>query len=182
MNNYARLLMVVATVLALCVPALAQHVVYKWVDREGIVHFSDEPPSSSEAVSIEKMILPDSPAPPPTPPQSVSTPSDALEEARETSIAPSNRQSTPKADSGFDSLSQEELDRRCEAEREAKIAPLREQEIEKCIHEQRKDPDYCRRFYADYGAGGRTVHGTIRPRMFHDLPVCLEAEKRRHGG
>ena len=28
---------------------------------------------------------------------------------------------------------------------------------------------------ADFGDGGRTVSGSIRPRMFDDLPECVEA-------
>jgi hypothetical protein len=31
----------------------AQQTVYKWVDKDGVVHFSDEPPVESKAVKIE---------------------------------------------------------------------------------------------------------------------------------
>jgi hypothetical protein len=55
------------------------------------------------------------------------------------------------------------------------IAPLREAEIAKCKQDKREDPVFCERFNADFGEGGRTVSGGIRPRMFDDLPECMDA-------
>ena len=89
MSSHTRILVAVAMVLVLCVPALAQQVAYKWVDREGNVHFSDEPPLPSEAVTVEEVILPDSPTPPPTSPKPASKQSQAPEPERERSVAPS---------------------------------------------------------------------------------------------
>ncbi len=83
---------------------------------------------------------------------------------------------------GADETSIETLRQRCEAAREAKIAPLRAAAIEDCVNNEKKDPAYCERFYADFGAGGRTAAGAARERMFNDLPECLElyeAEKTR---
>ena len=182
MKSHARFLAALVIVIAFCVPTFGQQTAYKWVDKDGNVHFSDEPPTPSEAVSIEEILLPESSVSQQTRPPPVSKSPTLLEDERAEPVASTSIESTPPVGTNFDSLSQEELDRRCEAEREEKIAPLREIEIEKCIHEQRKDADYCRRFFGDYGEGGRTVHGAFRPRMFNDLPVCLEAEKRRHGG
>ena len=73
----------------------------------------------------------------------------------------------------------EELDRRCEAAREEKIAPLREAEIARCKADKRNDPAYCERFWADYGESRRTPDGNFIPRMFHDLPECVTAERER---
>ena len=73
-----------------------------------------------------------------------------------------------------------ELDQRCDVAREKKIAPLREAEIKKCKQDKRNDPAWCERFNADFGEGGRTVSGTIRPRMFDDLPECVDALKERN--
>lgn len=64
----------------------------------------------------------------------------------------------------------DELNTSCETAREKKLAPLRAQYIEECISKQGKDPDYCQRFYADYGARS----GTKVP-LFLDLPECVEA-------
>ena len=64
----------------------------------------------------------------------------------------------------------DQLNAACEQARERKLAPLRAQYIEECVSKQRKDRDYCQRFYADYG--GRS--GT-RPPLFLDLPECVEA-------
>lgn len=77
-------------------------------------------------------------------------------------------------------MSLEDLDLRCDEAREKMIAPLREAEIEKCKQDQRKNPAFCERFNADFGEGGRTVSGSIRPRMFDDLPECKEALEEKH--
>ena len=41
------------------------------------------------------------------------------------------------------------LEAKCEAEREAKIKPLRDVEIAKCKADQNNDPGYCERFWKD---------------------------------
>jgi hypothetical protein len=71
------------------------------------------------------------------------------------------------------------LEARCEAEREAKIKPLREMEIAKCEADQHNDPGYCERFWKNYGNSMRGANGGTIPRMFHDLPVCVAAFKAR---
>jgi hypothetical protein len=80
-------------------------------------------------------------------------------------------------------MSVADLDLRCEEAREKMITPLREAEIAKCKQDKRNDPAFCERFNADYGDGGRNINGSIRPRMFDDLPECVEAlqEKNRRG-
>ncbi len=161
--------------------AIAEQTIYKWTDEDGVVHFSDQPPDDSAAASAEKLKVPDSPGSQ-QPSQLPSSKPAETRKAGERKVAPhASPASQESPDADLSTLDLAELDRRCEAEREAKIAPLREAEIENCINEQGKDPEYCNRFFADYGAGGRTIFGTLRPRMFHDLPVCLEAEKKRHG-
>lgn len=64
----------------------------------------------------------------------------------------------------------DELNAACEQARENKLAPLRAQYIEECVSKQRRDRDYCQRFYADYGARSGN-----RPPLFLDLPECVEA-------
>jgi hypothetical protein len=71
----------------------------------------------------------------------------------------------------------EELKARCEAAREAHLAPEREALIQSCIKEEKKTEQECRRFYADYGAGGRTAAGAGRPPLYFDLPECVELGK-----
>ncbi|WP_457666406.1 hypothetical protein [Thiolapillus sp.] len=71
---------------------------------------------------------------------------------------------------------------RCQAAREAKLGPEREALIQTCIKEEKKSEEECRRFYADYGAGGRTAGGAGRPPLYFDLPECVElseAEQKR---
>jgi hypothetical protein len=74
------------------------------------------------------------------------------------------------------------LERQCEAERERLIAPLRQDAINQCMADRasgnrgsrnsRDALEYCERFYADFGQGGRTQSGGFRQRMFHDIPQC----------
>lgn len=71
------------------------------------------------------------------------------------------------------------LEARCEAEREAKIKPLRDMEIAKCKADQHNDPAYCDRFWKDYGNAVRSINGAMVPRMFSELPVCVAAFKAR---
>jgi hypothetical protein len=71
------------------------------------------------------------------------------------------------------------LEAQCEMEREVKIKPLREMEIAKCKTHDYSDPGYCERYWKDYGNAMRGTNGTMTPRMFDDLPVCVEAFKAR---
>ncbi|WP_456405630.1 hypothetical protein [Thiolapillus sp.] len=66
----------------------------------------------------------------------------------------------------------QELKNRCEAAREARLAPEREALIQACIEEKKKSAEQCQRFYADYGAGGRTAAGAGRVRKYNNLPEC----------
>ena len=157
----------------------AQQTVYKWVDKDGVVHFSDEPPVEPEAVKIETITTA---KPPPYEP-----PAQHAVKLRAAPEKPVEKRSTePKTDTpppieqiDIKEMSLTDLDRRCEDAREAKIAPLREAEIAKCKQQEDTDPARCERFWADYGDSGRTVSGGFRPRMFHDIPECLEAEQER---
>lgn len=70
----------------------------------------------------------------------------------------------------------EELRQRCEAAREAKLAPLREQAIEDCVSRPRstRTRAQCEERYRDFGQGGGTVGGGFRAPMFIDVPECQE--------
>ena len=70
------------------------------------------------------------------------------------------------------------LDALCEQERERRIAPLREAEIKKC-NAREHDPEYCERYWSNYGEGGISSGGYIFPRMYDNLRVCVEARKAR---
>ena len=71
------------------------------------------------------------------------------------------------------------LEAQCEAEREARIKPLRDAEIAKCKADKNNDPAYCERYWKDYGNERRGATGGTIPRMFWDLPVCVAAFKAR---
>jgi hypothetical protein len=176
-TQFGSRILALGTILAVIITGThAQETVYKWVDKEGVVHFSEAPPDASEAVNVETITTAKAPPYTPPPKPTEKPPPTAAETAPPEPAPPPP---PPAETTDLTAMSLAELDRRCEQEREQRIAPLREAEIEKCIQQDRKEPDYCKRYFADYGNAGRTIHGTFRPRMFHDLPECLEAEKRR---
>lgn len=66
---------------------------------------------------------------------------------------------------------QARLDAACEAARQEKIAPLRQQVIEECVaNKELPSRQECERFYAPYGE--RTGR---KAAMFYDLPECVTA-------
>ncbi len=71
------------------------------------------------------------------------------------------------------------LEAQCAAAREAKIKPLREAEVAKCKASRTDDPAYCERYWSDYGNAKRLANGTMSPRMFDDLPICVSADQAR---
>jgi hypothetical protein len=71
------------------------------------------------------------------------------------------------------------LESQCAAAREAKIKPLREAEIAKCKASRPDDPAYCERYWSDYGNAKRLPNGTMSPRMFDELPICVQATQAR---
>ena len=158
--------------------AQAQQKVYKWVDEDGVIHFGDSPPD--ESVATETITTAPPPPPPPTSPQAGQ--SAAAEDSPATNSASPPKAEMPVAAPKDDisSMSLAALDQRCEIAREKKIAPLREAEIQQCKQDRRNDPNYCETFNADYGDGGRTASGVMRPRMFDDLPECVEAMNERN--
>ena len=156
--------------------ATAQQTVYKWVDEDGVVHFGESAPAGVEAERITTTAAPQTvPSPAPSRAARVARPPEAPQSEKPPVAAKPVAATTPVAD-----MTLAELDQRCEDAREAKIAPMRAAEIERCKAQPRNDPAFCERFNADFGEGGRNVNGTIRPRMFDDLPECVEALQERH--
>ena len=70
---------------------------------------------------------------------------------------------------------QAELDRRCEAARDVKLAPIRADIYTECLEKKQGDEPYCRR-YAD-GYNGSRIGGSPR---FYELPECEAAFKFRN--
>ena len=73
----------------------------------------------------------------------------------------------------------EELEQRCEEMREARLAPLRKEKIEKCKAEKAMDPAQCERYYKDYGNATRGAGGKYTERMFNDLGPCVKAREMK---
>jgi hypothetical protein len=71
------------------------------------------------------------------------------------------------------------LESQCAAAREARIKPLRDAQVAKCKAERPSDPEYCERYWSDYGNAKRLSNGVMSPRMFDDLPICVSAFQAR---
>jgi hypothetical protein len=166
-------LSIAVTLIAFCVGVFAETVVYKWVDEDGVVHFGDAPPDESTAA--EALVIPKAP-PAPAPAEPAASVPPVSEPASQNAPVPDAAPMPflyEKTD--ISKMSIADLNIRCDEARERMIAPLREAEIAKCKQDKREDPAFCERFNADFGDGGRTASGSIRPRMFDDLPECVEA-------
>ena len=158
----------------------AQQKVYKWVDEEGVVHFSEEPPGESTKVEVETFTT--DPTPPYVPPTqtTIKSPSASEQEVENQTAQPEIQQPPPVKEIDITDMSLSDLDRRCEDAREETIAPLRQAEIAKCIETETGDQAWCETFWADYGDATPTVSGALTPRLFHDLPECTAALDERH--
>jgi hypothetical protein len=77
----------------------------------------------------------------------------------------------------------EALRARCEAAREARIAPLRAEAVAACVSQPRSTRSRadCERINRDFGAGGPTAAGGFREPMFMDLPECVALREAEAG-
>jgi hypothetical protein len=162
-------------VLGFAATALGQKI-YKTVDNNGHVTFSTEAPPAGvdvEIIQLEKApSVPVAPAPSP---------------GHKSTTAPTSGGTSPEAKPAgpeireirYEDMSLAELDAHCEIARQSRIRPLREVAIDRCIA-GRSDPEYCRRYYSDYGESGVNANGVFIPRMFDDLAECMLADDE-HG-
>ncbi len=163
-----------------CATVYGQQKVYKWVDEDGVVHFSEEPPP--ESADVEAKVITTDPAPAYVPPvqKPAIAPATAEDVVEHEAPQPEPARPEPVKEIDITAMSLAELDRRCEDGREERIAPLREAEIANCIETGTGDRQWCEAFWADYGDPVRTGSGHLTPRMFHDLPECTEAWEERN--
>jgi hypothetical protein len=186
--------MVVLTLLAAIAASGGEYC--KWTDESGIVHYDEKCPDNvtSAIVATEgertesqirgaeehsKSLLSE-------PTQTIK--STGKSQKPESGIhAGVTAHSRPQDSKDFSQMSAEQLEVMCEKEREKRLAPEREQLIQNCITNQRKSPEYCERYYSDYGAAQR-IYGkdqvrpatfTVRPALYFDLPECVAAEEAR---
>ena len=184
MHKNLGLLIAAGLILAVaCANTYAQQTVYKWVDEDGVVHFSEEPPKVPPDVKVE--VVTTDPAPPTVPkaPTRAKSPPPTTAKVESQSMQPEPQVPPLVEQVDITGMSLAELDRRCEDAREAMIAPLRAAQIEDCIQTGTGDRAWCENFWADYGAASRTPSGEFIPGMFYDLPECTEAweERNRRG-
>jgi len=177
LKNYFRIFALGIFLAFIATSIEGQETVYKWVDEDGVVHFSAEPPDESRASEFEKLTTAKAPLNVPPAQPAIKSPATFENDSRIQSEQPKIELPALVEKPDITAMSLAELDRRCEDAREKMIAPLREAEIVKCKEQDRKDPAWCDRHFADFGNAGKTIYGTFRPRMFNDLPECIEAEQ-----
>ncbi len=54
-GNVGRVFALGIILTVVCAGVYAQQTVYKWVDKDGVVHFSDAPPDDAEAVETKTL-------------------------------------------------------------------------------------------------------------------------------
>jgi hypothetical protein len=178
-RNPGQFLVFAAALMAFCTAANAEKTVYKWVDEDGVVHFGDAPPPGANTDEAETLVIPKSP-PVAAPAEPAATAPAASTDNKKQTEQPKKDEPSLYVKTDLSQLSLAELDLRCEEAREKMIAPLREAAIAECKQDKREDPAFCERFNADFGDGGRTASGYIRPRMFDDIAECQEALQERN--
>lgn len=161
----------------------AQTTVYKWVDEDGVVHYGAEPPSESPDLEVTTVTTDPAPKNVPPPQATVKSPRAAATDVESQPVQPEVSRESPVEKIDITKMSLVDLEGRCEAARQEKIAPLKAAEIENCVQAGTGDQDWCETFWADYGAPRRTKSGGLTPAMFLDLPECVEAfeESNRRG-
>lgn len=73
----------------------------------------------------------------------------------------------------------DELDRKCEAARAAKLAPIRAELIDKCVRIDKRAREACENEFANYGDTKGTAQGKAVAGLFYDLPECVAAFEAR---
>jgi hypothetical protein len=176
MNKSVFLGAVIAVLLIITHSQASAQDVFKWIDENGVVHYGQSVPAGVE--NYERVNITPSPAAP-TPPQPQAA--DRPEPSEPEPAFPTPASSAPAAAlQPASAMSLEELDRICEDARERAIAPLRAAAIEECeAAPRRSDPEYCERFHATFGEAARIANGATKPRMFNELPECVQAEQER---
>ncbi|MCX8114006.1 MAG: hypothetical protein N3D71_02920 [Burkholderiaceae bacterium] len=73
----------------------------------------------------------------------------------------------------------DELDRKCEAARLAKLVPIRAELIDRCVRIDKRPREVCESEFAHYGDTKATAHGKAIAGLFYDLPECVAAFEAR---
>ena len=69
-------------------------------------------------------------------------------------------------------------DAKCEAAREARLAPERARLIEQCVNQEKKERSFCDNYYRDYGYGGKSGGARVG-RKYDNLPECVAAREAK---
>ncbi|MEM1411116.1 MAG: DUF4124 domain-containing protein [Pseudomonadota bacterium] len=150
---------------------MAALAICKWVDEDGVTHFADVCPEEADADQVEL-------APEPTEEQALEAEQRAAASRATLATGDDGEEALDPADTAgatasaqFAGRSLTELEQLCEAAREARLAPEREQLINECVAGGR-DRGYCTRFHQDHGDPQRISVNMVRKALYYDLPEC----------
>lgn len=163
----------------------------KWVDENGVVHYAETCPDDVDGTEI------DTQAPPSLErvEQAVRSSEKLLEQVKtskenRSAAQPGNNKSrqgqSPKLKTAarMDCTSTQaeksvkELEALCTQAREKRIGPEREAEIRTCKSERKNDPEWCERYWSNYG-DRRKVGRSYQSPKYWWLQECVEARKCR---
>ena len=160
----------------------------KWVDENGVVHYAETCPDDVDSTEIHTQAPPSHERVE----QAVRSSEQLLEQVKTSKENHSAAQSPPgnyesrklKTAAQMDCASRQaeksakELEALCTQAREKRIGPEREAEITTCKSERKNDPDWCERYWSNYGDRKRVGRYYQKPKYW-SLPECVEARKCR---
>ena len=142
--------------------------IYETVDDQGNPVFSDTPSAGSEEVELPAGNIADAP-PPSTRPAEVAPKPQPKQGSQQRKTAKYQAGEEITRDGAL------ELMEECQKQRKENIAPLREQAIEDCVTNKRRDREQCERFNRTFGNARPRAGGGMIPGMFWEIPVCEQA-------
>jgi hypothetical protein len=69
------------------------------------------------------------------------------------------------------------LDKKCDELRAAKLKPIQDALVEKCVDEERRPRSVCALEFSTYGQGETSFGGATIHRLFEDISECVAARQ-----
>jgi hypothetical protein len=156
--------------------------IYKQVDDEGTVNFTDQPNSDAKKIAVEQPNVANTPLPKIIESQQNST-STAENTPKNKPQSTATKQDKEKDTSRNPSLSSKEkeraqkqagLDAKCEAARQQKMIPKKQEIYQECMSKKKKEEPECRKDADSYYGN----QGVNKP-LYYNLPECEAAFKHK---
>ena len=157
--------------------------IYKQVDDEGTVKFTDKPNAEAKKVDVETPNVATTPLPESTKQSSSVSKTKTEKTSAKNFPQKASKKDTEKDNSRTPSLTrqekeraqkQAELDGKCEAARQQAMIPKKQEIYQECMSKGRKEESECRNDADSYN-GNQGVH---KP-LYYNLPECEAAHKHK---